>query len=53
MGHDFHPPRKQNKAQWRKLKLLDQAGVHFDSCGCTGPGYRPGTLAEAKQTYSR
>jgi DNA-directed RNA polymerase subunit RPC12/RpoP len=48
MGHDFQAPRKQNKNQWRKLRLLVAAGITFNSCGCEGPGYRPQTLSEAK-----
>lgn len=50
MGHDFQAPRKQNKAQWRKVRLLYEAGITFNSCGCQGPGYRPKTLSEAKNT---
>ena len=50
MGHDFQAPRRQNKAQWRKIRLLWEAGIRFNSCGCTGPGERPQTLSEAKQT---
>ncbi len=49
MGHDFQAPRRQNKAQWRKVRLLAEAGIKFYSCGCDGPGYRPRTLSEAKQ----
>jgi predicted RNA-binding Zn-ribbon protein involved in translation (DUF1610 family) len=60
MGRDFKAPRRSNARQWRKLELLVAAGRRavdpryrtdgplFDSCGCTGPGPRPRTLADAK-----
>jgi hypothetical protein len=48
LGKDFKAPRRQNLAQWRKVTLLADAGITFDSCGCSGPGPRPRTLAEAK-----
>jgi len=50
-GHDFQPPRKSEDLQWKKLELLASQGVRFDSCGCTGPGYKPKTFAEAKHSY--
>jgi len=50
MGRDFAAPRKESDNQWRKLELLVAAGVRFDSCGCSGPGPRPHTLAQAKQS---
>lgn len=50
MGHDFQAPRKSNKNQWRKIRLLYEAGITFNSCGCEGPGYRPKTLSEAKNS---
>jgi len=52
LGRDFKAPRKDNINQWKKIKLLFSRGVRFDSCGCTGPGYRPKTYAEAKNKYS-
>lgn len=61
MGRDFHPPRRADRRQWAKLALLLDAQPErrdvvgplpqaplFDSCGCTGPGTRPRTLADAK-----
>lgn len=47
-GRDFKAPRKSNTSQWEKVTKLIAAGITFDSCGCTGPGYRPRTLADAK-----
>lgn len=48
VGRDFKAPRRANAGQWRKVRMLTAAGISFDSCGCTGPGPRPRTLAEAK-----
>lgn len=48
LGRDFQPPRRADFAQWEKVRLLVAAGITFDSCGCTGPGPRPRTLADAK-----
>jgi hypothetical protein len=48
LGRDFKAPRRADKNQWRKVELLAKNGITFESCGCTGPGYRPRTLAEAK-----
>lgn len=47
-GRDFAAPPRRDVRQWRKVALLLEAGVRFDSCGCAGPGRRPGTLADAK-----
>lgn len=49
MGHDFKPPKQQNRNQWRKVELLYEHDYTYNSCGCTGPGYRPHTLAQAKE----
>jgi hypothetical protein len=49
MGFDFQAPRKESVQQWKKLKLLHLHKVHFHSCGCTGPGYRPKNYQEAKR----
>ena len=56
MGRDFHAPRHDALAQWRKLEMLvsatrrqGQLGPLFGSCGCEGPGAQPATLALARQ----
>lgn len=49
LGRDFQVPRKRNRKQWRKVELLFRNGIIFDSCGCSGPGWRPRTLLEAEQ----
>jgi len=49
LGRDFKAPRKQNKAQWDKVRKLFEAGFDFDSCGCDGPGYRPKYRADVKR----
>ena len=40
-GRDFRAPRLQDRRSWRVVATLLRSGVHFDSCGCYGPGYRP------------
>jgi hypothetical protein len=47
-GRDFKAPRKEATNQWKKLEILFEQGIAFESCGCTGPGPRPATLAQAK-----
>jgi hypothetical protein len=46
MGLDFKAPKRRDTKQWKKVELLYQNGVHFSSCGCGGPGYRPKRLNE-------
>lgn len=53
MGFDFHTPRKNNKNQWRKIKLMLENNEPFHSCGCNGPGLKPRTLADAKIKYGK
>jgi len=49
MGLDFKIPPRNNKRQWRKIKVLLDVGLNFSSgCGCGGPGYAPRTLLDAK-----
>ncbi len=48
MGLDFKAPSRNSRNQWRKVRLLYEAGITFDSCGCSGPGYRSKTLSEAR-----
>lgn len=48
MGLDFKPPRKTNDTQWQKIRILYEKGLTFHTCGCTGPGYRPKSVGEAK-----
>jgi hypothetical protein len=48
LGRDFRAPRKAATAQWEKVRRLVTAGLRFDSCGCSGPGYRPRTLSDVK-----
>ena len=52
LGRDFHPPKKTNKKAWVGLEILHLAGIHFESCGCTGPGYRPTALYDIKKMYN-
>lgn len=45
LGHDFKVPCRRDHNQWRKVGILVAAGITFHSCGCSGPGPRPHTLA--------
>ena len=51
MGYDFHTPKKTNKNQWRKIRLMVENNENWLTCGCNGPGEKPKTLAQAKQKY--
>lgn len=48
-GRDFQAPRKRDKAGWAAVSIVKASGKNYDSCGCTGPGYRPRTKAQARQ----
>jgi len=48
MGNDFKAPRRKDTAQWRKVELLAERGLVFGSCGCSGPGYAPRTMEDAR-----
>lgn len=48
MGKDFKATARQNVRQWRKVELLASHGLAFASCGCSGPGYAPRDLGEAR-----
>ncbi|MEU9703497.1 deoxyxylulose-5-phosphate synthase [Streptomyces sp. NPDC047981] len=47
-GSAFAPPPRRDKAAWRTLTLLLNAGVGFHKSCCGGPGYRPRELREAR-----
>ncbi len=51
MGWDFKPPRKNDKKQWDKVRMLYLKGVRWESslCGCFGPGHNFRTLREARE----
>ena len=46
MGFDFEAPKKDDRKQWEKVRILFENGFNFYSCGCCGPGYRPAHLRE-------
>ncbi len=48
MGLDFKAPKHSDVKQWKKAEILHQNGVHFGSCGCDGPGYRPARLDQVE-----
>ena len=52
-GRDFKPPRKGNVNGWRAVAAVLASGVNYDSCGCTGPGYRPESTAELRRSRAR
>ncbi|MFG2642429.1 deoxyxylulose-5-phosphate synthase [Streptomyces sp. NPDC048370] len=47
-GSAFATPPRRDKAAWRTLTLLLNAGVGFHKSCCGGPGYRPRELREAR-----
>ncbi|WP_078952038.1 deoxyxylulose-5-phosphate synthase [Streptomyces sp. NRRL F-5755] len=55
VGSAFAAPKKRDDAGWRVLSVLLNAGVRFHMGCCTGPGYRPRTLAEVRErmAYAR
>jgi hypothetical protein len=48
LGRDFQAPRRSNKRAWKVVQRLYENGVRFDSCGCSGPGFRPTILREVE-----
>ena len=49
MGLDFKVPKRSDDKQWKKVEILYRNGIHFGSCGCNGPGYRPKRLGEVER----
>jgi hypothetical protein len=47
-GRDFAAPRRADRAGWRALAAVLNAGLDFHSCGCGGPGFRPRTPAQVR-----
>ena len=48
-GRDFAAPRRTDRAAWRALTVVLNAGLDFHSCGCGGPGFRPRTPAQVRE----
>jgi hypothetical protein len=51
LGLDFKSPAQDDLKQWHKVELLFERGVTFHSCGCCGPGARPGKLSEVDDFF--
>ncbi|MBH1938871.1 deoxyxylulose-5-phosphate synthase [Streptomyces sp. AV19] len=49
VGAAFQPPPRRDRAGWRVLAVLLDAGVRFPMGCSTGPGYRPRTIAEVRE----
>ncbi|RKS71198.1 hypothetical protein BZB76_5685 [Actinomadura pelletieri DSM 43383] len=47
-GRDLAAPRRTDRAGWRALNVVLNAGLDFHSCGCEGPGFRPRTPAQVR-----
>ncbi|MEU4268766.1 deoxyxylulose-5-phosphate synthase [Streptomyces sp. NPDC026092] len=47
-GSAFATPPRRDRAAWRTLTLLLNAGVGFHKSCCGGPGYRPREFREAR-----
>ena len=41
MGKDFKAPKQHDIEAWKVLEILESRGYIFQTCGCSGPGYRP------------
>jgi hypothetical protein len=41
MGLDFKPPKQRDVEHWGVVEFLFRKGFAYNSCGCSGPGYRP------------
>ncbi|WP_439082549.1 deoxyxylulose-5-phosphate synthase [Streptomyces sp. WL006] len=54
VGSAFAAPPRRDRAAWRTLSVLLNAGVRFHKSCCGGPGYRPRTLFEVRErmTYA-
>jgi hypothetical protein len=48
LGRDFKAPKQGDVKQWRKVAKLYENGIIFSSCGCCGPGARPGKLQDVE-----
>lgn len=48
MGRSFKPPKKNDKKQWEKVKLLYSAGFRFVGCGSHEGPKLPDKLSETK-----
>lgn len=48
-GRDFRAPKKGDRNSWSVVIKLLASGARYDSCGCTGPGYRPATRAQLRR----
>ena len=51
IGWDFKAPKQSDRAQWKKVELLVNAGFAFHSCGC-GPGERPRRKSEVASFFA-
>ncbi|MFD7747231.1 deoxyxylulose-5-phosphate synthase [Streptomyces sp. NPDC059698] len=49
VGSAFAAPPRRDRAAWRTLSVLLNAGVRFHKSCCGGPGYRPRTLSEVRE----
>lgn len=49
MGRDFHVPRTLAGEKWRVAAAVIARGYRYDSCGCSGPGWRPSTMREFRE----
>lgn len=49
VGKDFATPKKSDKQGWEAVRATLLAGYNYDSCGCTGPGWRPKNRSELRE----
>ena len=58
MGMHFKPPKRRNRKQWAKVRLLLLNGYHFQGCPCCLRSERrgwipPKSLGQAKMLTRR
>ncbi|MFJ2025892.1 deoxyxylulose-5-phosphate synthase [Streptomyces sp. NPDC087897] len=49
VGSAFAAPPRRDRAAWRTLSVLLNAGIRFHQGCCGGQGYRPRTLSEVRE----
>ncbi|MFM9370700.1 deoxyxylulose-5-phosphate synthase [Streptomyces sp. Da 82-17] len=54
-GSAFAAPPRRDRAGWRTVSVLLNAGLGYHKSCCGGPGYRPRSLREVRQSirYAR
>ena len=51
MGKDFVAPKQHDTEAWKVLEILESRGYIFQTCGCSGPGYRPRRMRDLRPFF--